>query len=186
AELIDVAFQYNYLTSEYYAINTYEVKSNLQIPYFIFDMYSLQNKKIIAKFLVKPKIDKEKQIVIHYVYIPFTRSNKYAYELCANKLIRLDIKDLNIYSRTTLTHKLLHKIPLLIKYDKENNSTVIYNYTANEKSIIPSELINVRENMYYVKLKSSIYALIDPFKYNMYMQFRNLNKEKKIIARILI
>jgi hypothetical protein len=80
----------------------------------------------------------------------------------------------------------LHKIPLLIKYDKENNSTIIYNYTANEKSIIPSELINVRENMYYVKLKSSVYALIDPFKYNMYMQFRNLNREKKIIARILI
>jgi hypothetical protein len=186
AELINVAFQYNYLTGEYYVINTYETKSNLQLQYFIFDIQSLQNKKIIAKFLVKPYVSKEKQIVIRLEHIPFTRSNKYAYDLCANKLIRWNIKDLNIYSHTTLTHKLLHKIPLFVKYDKDNNSTIIYNYTANEKSVIPSELIDVRENMYYVKLKSSVYALIDPFKYKLFTQFRKFDKEKKIMTKILI
>ena len=187
--LQEANFKYNYLTDEYYAIYLHEISNNQKLKYSIVDIYSLQSKNLIANFVVNI-YSYQKSIISskkgNSVDVIFESANKYVYTLCAEKLIRWKIKNLNIYSYAKLTQMLLKTIPLFIRYTKDDSSTIVYNYTANEKIKIPFELIDIVENMFYIKLNSYVYALINPFTYNMYLQLKTNYIARKILTKVLV
>jgi hypothetical protein len=167
---------YNFYTDEHYLLRKLAIDTNVKEKYYIIDIHSFDSKKHILSFVTN--ID---------VYAKFVTAlcitqkiNKYApyiYFLVADKLVRFE--NTNPFT-TSISKFKLHfatNIPF-IYYEGKKNKYLVY-------SIFNSKYVELPFRLYHCKNKSNnlltynsnnrTYVQMNPFNFNMYLQYYNRN-----------
>ena len=181
---------YNFYTDEHYLLRELTIDTNIRDKYYINDVYSYDSEKYILSFITNNAINMEYKTALFITQ----KVNKYApyiYFLVAEKLVRFKNTNPFITSLTNFKLYFAANIPF-IYYEGKKNKYLVYRLFSSKYIELPFRLYhckNKSNNLLTYNSNNRTYVQLNPFNFNMYLQYydrNNYSPAKCIPLNVLI